>query len=129
MGNTAGRSGGGISSIPAVDPFSGIGSITIDGSDVSGNSVSGNTTGRAGGGIFSNGAVTLTNTTVSGNQCVVGANSPPSSYFGGGGVFAYGLLTLVGSTVTGTMPREIRLVAAGFLPGRRRDAREHCERQ
>ncbi|MEC4868037.1 MAG: right-handed parallel beta-helix repeat-containing protein, partial [Jaaginema sp. PMC 1078.18] len=62
------------------------GALTLTNSTVSGNQAAG-----SGGGIFSNGALTLTNSTVSGNQA---AGS-------GGGIFSNGALTLTNSTVSG----------------------------
>jgi filamentous hemagglutinin family protein len=53
--------------------------------------VSGNTAGDQGGGIFSNGDVTLTNSTVSGNTA---ANF-------GGGILSFGAVTVTNSTVSG----------------------------
>ncbi|MCW6037772.1 DUF4347 domain-containing protein, partial [Spirulina subsalsa FACHB-351] len=63
------------------------GAVTLTNSTVSGNS-SGN-----GGGIHSDGAVTLTNSTVSGNYSLGGGI--------GGGIRSYGAVTLTNSTVSG----------------------------
>ncbi len=62
------------------------GSVTLNNSTVSGNSSGGN-----GGGIYSEGAVTLTNSTVSGNL------ADPW----GGGIYSEGAVTLNNSTVSG----------------------------
>jgi len=66
------------------------GTLTLNNSTVSGNSISGN-----GGGIYNGGTLTLINSTVSGN----------TSYFSGGGIYneATGTLTLNNSTVSGNL--------------------------
>ncbi len=64
------------------------GAVTLTNSTVSGNTADFG----GGGGIFSNGAVTLTNSTVSGNTADFG---------GGGGINSNGAVTLTNSTVSG----------------------------
>ena len=126
-GNTAGRNGGGIYGLAAV---------TLTNSTVSGNTantggginnsgyeavtlinstVSANTAASSSGGIFGNGAVTLTDSTVSGNMAntsggiysngaVTLTNSTVSgntSNTSGGGIFGNGTVTLTNSTVSG----------------------------
>ncbi|WP_190315902.1 DUF4347 domain-containing protein [Pseudanabaena sp. UWO310] len=63
----------------------GTGAVTLTNSTVSGNRA------NIGGGIYSNGAVTLTNSTVSGN----------TSDFNGGGIYGDGAVTLTNSTLSG----------------------------
>jgi len=99
------------------------GNLSIDQSTIDGNSTTGNSTG--GGGVFSTGDVTLTSSTVSGNDSTLGGggiftssvstsavsltNSTVSgnSVVGlvssgrGGGIFASGAVTLTSSTVSG----------------------------
>jgi CSLREA domain-containing protein len=81
-GNATANRGGGISNG---------GDLTLMSSTVAGNSAS-----ISGGGIADfGGAVTLTNSTVSGNR-VTGTDGP-----GGGGIHNQGRLTLIGSTISG----------------------------
>src|SRR3990170_536776 len=65
------------------------GALTLTNSTVSGNTANFN-----GGGIFNSGTVTITNSTVSGNTASLANN-------GGGGIFNQAILTITNSTVSG----------------------------
>ncbi|WP_133511414.1 right-handed parallel beta-helix repeat-containing protein [Candidatus Thiosymbion oneisti] len=69
-----------------------LGTLTLTNSTVSGNETSGNY--AYGGGVYGSGAVTLANSTVSGNET-------SGDYGKGGGVYGSGAVTLTNSTVSG----------------------------
>lgn len=100
VNNTAGSSGGGIAT--------GIGSVTVTDSTVSGNIAgsNNNNTGSGAGINTESGNVTVTRGVISGNEVVWGANANPTSQRSGGGIStASGIVTVTDSTVTGNKAR------------------------
>ncbi|HID22252.1 MAG TPA: hypothetical protein EYP14_07610, partial [Planctomycetaceae bacterium] len=114
-GNTAGRDGGGVfntdAAVATVDQTTirdntagtgggGVVHRSTGSFTVTASTISGNTAGQNGGGLLNGGAMTLLNSTVSGNRVTPSddPNSPPSA---GGGLFNEdGTLTVMLSTIT-----------------------------
>jgi predicted outer membrane repeat protein len=103
----SGNSGVGLNFYPQGGGIFALGAVTLTQSTVSGNIAT------YGGGIYARGAVTLTQSTVSGNSAVVAGQY---LYPQGGGVFAGGAVTLTQSTVSGnSAPRGGGILAFGAV--------------
>ena len=99
-GNKAGYAGGGISNDG--------GTLIVDGSTISGNTVTGNDLGAGGGIASASGTVTITNSTISGNS----AAGTLLNY--GGGIVSDGSMTVENSTISGNKGRGYFAAAGGI---------------